>query len=363
VVETRPLSTPLSQLLVAFTIELDNELERRMAEAAPGAFRVSVVMWSNFLRFLGDGIPVGELPEAAGLPKARVLSTLGGMERWRYVFVTPEGVATPPQEKRDGYGSARGLRPEWVVRPTPTGRVAQKLWPPLFGEIEGRWRARFGSDAVSGLRDTSRALVEPLGRDLPEYLPVVVHTTGMVSEVVERERRGPPPGHLCGLMAHALLAYTLEHEREAGLSLPLAENVVRALDAAETSVADLPAAGGISKEAVAMALTWLTKHGHVEVESKRARLTPAGHAALADVDRRHEEVEAALGDRARRLRAATQPFVDRPDTLAEGLRPPPGGWRGERPYLAQTERVLADPLAHLPRHPLVLHRGGWPDGS
>jgi hypothetical protein len=43
-----PLSTPLSQLLVAFTIELDNEVEARMAEAAPGRFRISVVMWSNF---------------------------------------------------------------------------------------------------------------------------------------------------------------------------------------------------------------------------------------------------------------------------------------------------------------------------
>jgi hypothetical protein len=32
-------------------------------------------------------------------------------------------------------------------------------------------------------------------------------------------------------------------------------------------------------------------------------------------------------------------------------------------YLAQTERILAGPFTGLPRHPIVLHRGGPPDGS
>ena len=131
---------------------------------------------------------------------------------------------------------------------------------------------------------------------------------------------------------------------------------------ADTDVRELPAAGGISKEAVAMALTWLTKHGYVEVESKRARLTPQGRAARDADAGRHAEVERTLRDAARTLRTAMQPFLDA-TKLAEGLHPPAGGWRGEPPYLAQTERVLADPLAHLPRYPMVLHRGGWPDGS
>jgi DNA-binding transcriptional ArsR family regulator len=353
-----PLSTPLSQLLVAFTIELDNEVERRMAEAAPGSFRISVVMWSNFLRFVGDEIAVGDLVEATGLPKARVLSTLGGMERWRYVTVGPETGG-----KRDGYGSARGLRPEWPVRPTPTGRAAQELWPLLISEMEARWRGRFGDGEVTELRDAARALVEPLERDLPEYLPVVVGSTGMVSEVTERPRLGPPSDDLLALLAQALLAYTLEFERRSELSLPLAENVVRPLADSDLEVRDLPAVGGVSKEAVAMALTWLTKHGYVEVASKRARLTPQARAALEQHELRHAEVEASFGDGGERLRAAMQPFLDRPDLLAEGPHPPAGGWRGEPPYLAQTERVLSDPLAHLPRHPMVLHRGGWPDGS
>ena len=49
--------------------------------------------------------------------------------------------------------------------------------------------------------------------------------------------------------------------------------------------------------------------------------------------------------------------------LADGLAPPAGCWRGAKPYLAQTERLLADPTAALPWQPMVLHRGGWPDGS
>ena len=340
-----PLSTPLAQLLVAFTIELDSEVEARMAEAAPGSFRISAVMWSNFLRFVGEGIEVGELSEAARLPKARIHSTLGGMERWRYVSVR-EG-------RRDGYGSARGLKPEWVVRPTATGRTAQEVWPPVFGEVEARWRSRFGDAAVADLRRALRAVVEKVEHDLPEYLPVVTGSNGMVAEIVEREPRGPAPESLCALLAQALLAYTLEHEREAPLSLPLSENVVRVLDE-ESDVRELPAAAGISKEAVAMSLTFLTKRGLVVIEEKRARLTPEGREARERAAGTHRESEL--------LRTATQPFLDNAK-LAAGLHPPEGGWRAEPRYLPHTERVLADPLSHLPHYPLVLHRGGWPDGS
>jgi hypothetical protein len=49
--------------------------------------------------------------------------------------------------------------------------------------------------------------------------------------------------------------------------------------------------------------------------------------------------------------------------FAEGLAPRPGGWRARPPYLAQAERVLADPRRNLPHHPLVLHRRGFPDGA
>ncbi len=50
-------------------------------------------------------------------------------------------------------------------------------------------------------------------------------------------------------------------------------------------------------------------------------------------------------------------------SLALGLQPYPDGWRSRPPYLAQTKAFLADPAGALPRHPMVLHRGGYPDGS
>ena len=108
-----PLTTPLSHALVAFTIEFDNEFERRFSEAGGGARVASLVMWSNFMRFVGDGITVGELPGAAGLHKALTRSTIGGMERWRYVAVGPAGEQVI--SKREGYGSGSRLRSEWVV--------------------------------------------------------------------------------------------------------------------------------------------------------------------------------------------------------------------------------------------------------
>ena len=56
-----PLSTLLSHALLAFTIELDNEFECRFAETGQRARVVSVVMWSNFLRVVGEGTTVEEL--------------------------------------------------------------------------------------------------------------------------------------------------------------------------------------------------------------------------------------------------------------------------------------------------------------
>ena len=147
-----PLSTLLAQVLVAHTIELDNEFERRFAEAGGGARVTSLVMWSNLLRFVGDGISVGDLVAAVGLQKPRVLSALGGVERWRYVEITPTRGSRAPRERRDGYGSARGLKDSSFVRLTPAGRRAVAIWPELHGEIAGRWRDRLGATEVDAAR-------------------------------------------------------------------------------------------------------------------------------------------------------------------------------------------------------------------
>ena len=371
-VPATPLSVELSRLLLAFTIEFDNEFEQRMTAALRDRpFRVSVVMWSNFLRFVGDGISVGELPTAAALPTARVLSTLGGMERWRYVDVVSAGTRKQAPAKRDGFGSARGLRSEWVVRPTEVGRTAQELWPPLFGEIEKRWRARFGRASVDELERTLRDVVDALDAVSTEYLPVVMGTNGMRSEVAGcQEPSDPVP--LLALLAQTLLAYTLEFEREAPVSLPLAETVIDALDQHGSNVRNLPAETGLSPEAVSMALTYLKKHGYVHVAKKTARLTALGVRASGATPLHHARVAACWTNRLGRsrlagLRTALHAILEQRDgdrpRLAMGLTPPPGAWRAEPRYRARTEAMLTDPSTGLPRHPVVLHRGGWPDGS
>ena len=366
---------------MAFTIELDNEFERRLAQAGGGARVTSLVMWSNFLRFVGDGIPVGELPSAAGLQKARMLSTLGGMERWRYVFVGPPPADEPPSAKREGWGSGRALRGDWIVRPTQAGRHAQAIWPQLFDEIEARWEQRFDADAVDELRKSLRAIIGRLDLELPEFLPLLGSANGMAADVPQRDGRAELGAvsrlHLPALLSQVLLAYTIDYEAESDVSLPLSENFVRLLDRTGVTVRDLPLVAGVSKEATRMALTALTKAGVTLVEgekaaTKNARLTSKGLEAQSAVPALHSGVEgrweARFGaDHVGRVRAALLRILEQRDgersRLSLGLRPHPDGWRASRPYLAHTIAMVESPTAALPRYPMVLHRGGWPDGS
>jgi hypothetical protein len=368
-----PLSTLLSQVVVAFTIELDNEFERRFVAAGGGARITSLVMWSNLLRFVGDGIAAGEIATAAGLQRPRVFSTLGGVERWRYVYVTPTPKHRLPKEKRDGYGSARGLKADSFVRLTPAGERAAAIWPELLGEIEMRWRDRFGAASVAELESILRRLVEAADLDLPEYLPIVGASNGMALDLPTGERRRPSGDpSLVALLAQVLLAYTIEFEERSTLSLPIAANVIRVLGESEVLVRDLPGKSGISNEAVAMTLTSLGETGLVQVEgttvaTKAIRLTPAGLECQGDQPRVHAGIEQEWQQRFGTveidgLRAALGHVLGHAD-LASGLRTPPGGWRASKPYAARTDALLTDPPAALPQYPMVLHRGGWPDGS
>jgi DNA-binding MarR family transcriptional regulator len=380
-----PLSSLLSHVLVAFTIEFDNEFERRFAQAGGGARVVSLVMWSNFMRFVGDGITVGELSTAAGLRKARMLSTLGGMERWRYVAVGSEPAGRPPKAKREGWGSARGLRSDWVVLPTPAGRTAAEIWRPLFDDIERRWEERFGADAIDELRRSLAAIVARLDGELPEYLPIVGSADGMAAGVsplardetaVDGDDTASRP-HLSALLSQVLVAYTLDFEQESEVSLPLSANFVRVLDTAGVAVRDLPLVAGVSKEATSMALTFLTKAGYVVPATapdgtRLVRLTTKGGDVQTSSSRLHAVVEdrwkARFGaDDIRQLRSSLQHLLDRRDgdhaLISRGLRPHSDGWRANKRYLQHTEAMVEDPSAALPHYPLVLHRGGWPDGS
>ncbi len=329
-----PLSTLLSQVLVAYTIEFDNEFESRMPHrtsrgpasgARAGPWLVSMAMWSNLMRHLPpDGAPLRDVQDLVAM------TNLGGMTRWGYVTVAPD-----PAD-----GRARPPRRDLLVRPTPAGRQAQRVWRPLAGEIEQRWRERFGV-AVDRLR---ASLSASTSSGLPQYLPVVNYANGMRTVVAPTKRDAEPD--LAALLSQVLLTCTLDFERESVVSLPIAANVVRLLDDSGVPVRDLVARSGVSREAVGASVGFLERRGHVVRPDRQVLLTPEGRQAR-DHDRDlFGRLERQWRSGTDDLRAALRSLVGAP------VPPYPDGWRA----------ALGKP-ATLPHHPMVLHRGGFPDGS
>ena len=160
------VSALLSQALVAFTIEFDNESERQLphrttwgpaARSGRGPWLVSLAMWANFLRFLpADGVPLRDVADLVPLVN------LAGLERWGYVTVGPD----------PGGGRAAPPRRDAIVRPTRWGRLAQDICAPLAGVIEQRWRDRFGAAVVGQLTSGLQRRGRPAGDAWPVFLPV-----------------------------------------------------------------------------------------------------------------------------------------------------------------------------------------------
>jgi DNA-binding MarR family transcriptional regulator len=353
-----PLSTLLSQVLVAFTIEFDNEFERQMphrtthgAKTRNGPWLVSLVMWSNCMQFIDEhGLSVSELERLA-----RTRTNLNGMERWGYVVLEP------------------GPRSSRLIRATPKGRQAQEVWRPLSRAIEQRWRARFGEDQIDQLRKSLAALISRIDTELPDCLPILHY--GLFStkrddkhrRKAEREDSNDPHLPLSALLSRALLAFAIEFERESDLSLAISANVLRVLDERGVRVQDLPLLTGVSKEAIQMAMGLLEKKCIVVVEpdpngsrAKLARLTNNGKEAQAAYHRLLGIIEQRWRERfgEDNIRALRQPLerLVQPGApvsrLFHGLEPHPGGWRAS----------VRKPMI-LPHYPMVLHRGGYPDGS
>jgi DNA-binding MarR family transcriptional regulator len=201
--------------------------------------------------------------------------------------------------------------------------------------------------AIDQLRESLLAPADPA---LPEYLPVLGYGLKASVPVVPASDAAV---HLPALLSRALLAFTFEFERESELSLAICANVLRVLDG--TRVRDLPRLAGVSKEAVSVSVGFLRRGGYavVEPDSKRLRLTPKGRTAHAEYLRLLDLVEQRWQERfgVAALRESLERLLAAPAFL-EGLEPHPGGWRASLPK-PET----------LPHHPLVLHRGGFPDTS
>jgi hypothetical protein len=89
-----------------------------------------------------------------------------------------------------------------------------------------------------------------------------------------------------------------------------------------------------------------------------ATLTPGGRSVQNKCCERVTEIEHRWQERfgggtVAALREALERLTSGPGSrLSEGLEPPPGGWRaGARGTIT------------LPQYPMVLHRGGFPDGA
>jgi methyltransferase (TIGR00027 family) len=362
-----PLSALLSQALVAFTIEFDNEAEHRLphrttshgtsgpGDGAPKLWLVSLAMWENCMRYVtGEPITVGDL-EA----RARTGTNLDGMRRWGYITI--DGTARKVHNGRPSPGA--------VLRATPAGLQAREIWRPLPGLIEQRWHERFGADPLGRLRGPLTGLVGLLDPGLPDCLPIL--GAALLSQGPDPRLPPRPDGiapqamSLSALLSRVLLSFAVEYEREAGLSLAVAANVLRVLGTEETRLRDLPALTGTSKESVRWALAILTR-GDLAAEDpdptagrgKVARLTPRGldarrlyHELTGEIERRwHDRFTPAV---TAGLRASLEPLAaGQPPPLFGGLEPYPDNWRA----------VVRRPDV-LPHFPMVLHRGGYPDGS
>ncbi len=362
-----PLSALLSQTLVAYTIEFDNEAEHRLPHRTTdhgasghgdGPWLASLVMWENCLRHVADQpITVGELET-----RARTGTNLDGMRRWGYITI--DGTAKKIRQGRPG--------PDAVLRATTAGLRAREVWLPLSALIEQRWRERFGGDQVDRLRESLTTVVSQLDPGLPDCLPIL--GAALLSRGPDPAL--PPAGHvdpaglpLSALLSRVLLSFALEYEREAGLSLAISANVLRVLGADGIRPRDLPPLTGTSKESVSWAMGILIR-GHLATQEapdpatgrgKIARLTPRGldaqhlyHEFVGAIEQRWHErfTGSAIGALRTSLEALASAPGGEPTPLFRGLDPYPDNWR------AAVRRP-----ATLPHYPMVLHRGGYPDGS
>ncbi|MEN3273315.1 MAG: hypothetical protein V7636_2076 [Actinomycetota bacterium] len=374
-----PLATLLSHTLVAWTIEVDNAFELRMphrttvrrqrGEALRGPWLVSFPMYVHCLRHVTtNGITQGELES-----RARVLGPVSGLERWGYVTVTPA--------RRDG---KRASDPRAaIVRATAAALESTRVWAGLPEEVDARWQMRHGDAPLRELRDALISVVAELDARLPDYLPGIYGFGGLRnvlpgdeglparwrSRTAVRSESAPDPDPsslpLYALLSKALLELTREYEREASPSLAIGANLIRVLDGVGVPVAELPRTTGVSKEAIAHSLS--RQQGCVVVETapgkrtRQARLTPRGLAA----QQRHvgliSDIEQRWATRfgrnvVRALRSSLEAIVVTPELadspLADAYGPPPGTWRADR----KTPDTL-------PHYPMVLHRGGYPDGA
>jgi hypothetical protein len=374
------LSALLSQALVAFTIEFDNEFEHQTPHCTtqfggpPGIKRidapwlVSMVMWVWILRFVPPaGIAVAELQRLARTSTKQIEGWLTRLSHWwGYVRI-------------EGKGSSGRLPPSAIVRPTAGGSKAIAVWRDLASLIEDRWIKRFGLATIKDLCASLGAVAAQLDPVLPSHLPILGYGLGCRLPEAEQADTDAPEAWesaLPALLSKVLLAWAIEFEQASKLALAIYANVVRLADSNGAPLRDLPRVSGVSDEAIATATKFLVSRGlatietrtiqsqaETEAKSKAKRvkvfaLTAEGEIAKQACATLQSSIEDRWSSeyRTQALRSALERVAGKgsnvPSPLLKGLQPYCDNWRASVPAPAM-----------LPHFPMVLHRGGFPDGS
>ncbi len=354
----------VSAAFVAYSIELDNEFEHRMAHRTSadrklgrrGPWLASVAMWATCLRFIPEtGLTIGDLWKAAG-----VRTNLHGMRRWGYIGIDPMG----------GSEARAHTSPKSLITLTEPGRRAKAIWSELPATMEERWQARFGGEAVRELLTGLTELDRALAADLPDCLPILgpdLSCKASIRPLSDGATPDSPASRPLGdrslyfLLARVLLAYAVEFESRSSMAMAITVNIVPHLSGGPRS-REIASRAGVSTEGCEMALTTLRGRGMIKPRSRGGpvELTEKGHASIREWQRDLAELEEIWRSRHRdALERVASALVGmgmstdvKDERVAEGLKPYPDGWRAKRP-----------PIQLLPAFPMVLHRGGYPDGA
>ena len=151
------------------------------------------------------------------------------------------------------HGSTPGaVHAPWLVSMVMWSRFLRFV-PPLTLVIEARWEDRFGKDETESLRHALRAVAEGLDTGLPGSLPILGY--GLFS--IACEAAAAAETTLPALLSK-VLAFAVEFERDSPVSLAIGANVLR-IAGEGPRVRDLPRLAGVSKEAIAMAVSFLAR--------------------------------------------------------------------------------------------------------
>jgi methyltransferase (TIGR00027 family) len=269
----------------------------------------------------------------------------------------------PAKRPPRGYRSA-----EQPDGPLPTSALLSQALVAFTIELDNETEHRLPGQ----LRRSLEAVAGRLDPGLPDYLPIlgqVLFSRGPDPALPPRpEPRDVTTLPLSALLSRVLLAFALEYEAESAVSLAVGANLLRVLRAEGTRLRDLPLLTGISKEAVAWAVGVLLRARLAVQEpdpaasrGQVARLTPAGLRAQQRYLERLGTAQDRWGERfggglMDALRQPLEPLAvgaeGQPPPLFQALDPYPDNWRAS-----------VRPPRTLPHHPMVLHRGGYPDGS